>query len=105
MLAVKLVKGAQLKIIPGAPHGLCAKREQAAQLVADDNLTDDEICAKVGVSNRQLDRWKAIPEFKARGHEHVAAWKARIMERGIAIKAVSVKWCPKTTRESRPSRC
>jgi non-heme chloroperoxidase len=23
VLAVKLVKGAQLKIIPGAPHGLC----------------------------------------------------------------------------------
>lgn len=63
-----------------------AKREQAAQFVADDNLTDDEICAKVGVSNRQLDRWKAIPEFKVRVREHVAAWKARIMERGIAIK-------------------
>jgi len=36
VLAVKLVKGAQLKIIPGAPHGLCT---------TDAALINDELLA------------------------------------------------------------
>jgi len=28
LLSVKLVKGATLKVIPGAPHGMCSTRKQ-----------------------------------------------------------------------------
>jgi hypothetical protein len=34
------------------------RRSQAAQLVADDYLIDEDIAAKVGISSKQLVRWK-----------------------------------------------
>jgi hypothetical protein len=42
------------------------RREQAAQLLAEGELFDLEIAAQVGVSGRQLRRWKEAPEFAAR---------------------------------------
>ncbi len=43
-----------------------AQREQTAQLVADDRLTDDKICETVGTTRTTLFRWKNTPEFQAR---------------------------------------
>jgi Helix-turn-helix of insertion element transposase len=42
------------------------KRETAAVLIAEDELADQEIADKVGVSRSQLGLWKHVPEFKAR---------------------------------------
>jgi hypothetical protein len=36
---------------------------QAAQLVAEDSQTDEQIAAKVGITKRQLERWKRQPAF------------------------------------------
>ena len=41
------------------------QRIQAAQLVADGKLTEVEIAIEVGISDRQLRRWKRIPEFQS----------------------------------------
>jgi DNA repair exonuclease SbcCD ATPase subunit len=63
-----------------------AQREQAAQLVADDRLSNDEIAAKVGVSAKQLERWKENLGFMQRVEEHVALWRERIRRHGLAVK-------------------
>jgi hypothetical protein len=39
---------------------------QAARLVADGRLTEIEIAVEVGISDRQLRRWKHIPEFQSK---------------------------------------
>lgn len=62
-----------------------AKREEAALLVAEDRLTDDEIAKQAGVSRQALDGWKKRPEFAARVEEHLEAFRARVRRRGIAI--------------------
>jgi hypothetical protein len=54
------------------------KKLGAAKLIADDSLTDVEIGLRVGVSDRQLRRWKHVPEFQARVEEHCDAYRARI---------------------------
>jgi transposase-like protein len=38
---------------------------QAARLVADGRLTEVEIAVEIGISDRQLRRWKHIPEFQS----------------------------------------
>jgi hypothetical protein len=38
---------------------------QAARLVAEGRLTELEIAFEVGISDRQLRRWKHIPEFES----------------------------------------
>ena len=47
------------------------QRSQAAQLVADDRLTDLAIAVEVGISDRQLRRWKHVPKFQAQVEKHV----------------------------------
>jgi transposase-like protein len=61
-----------------------APREGAARLLAEDALTDDEIAARVGVSPRQLYRWKQRPEFAARVRE-----AAEVIGRAVLRYAVS----------------
>lgn len=48
-----------------------AKQERAIVLVAEDELSDDDIARQVGVSRRTLARWKDLPEFQARVRAHV----------------------------------
>lgn len=62
------------------------QRELAARFISEDEISDAEIAEKIGTSHRQLARWKLLPAFQARVDEHVAAWKARIIERGLAIR-------------------
>ena len=63
------------------------RRSQAAQLVADDHLIDEDIAAKVGISSKQLVRWKKQPEFAAKVDELVAEFDRNVRLRGIAVRA------------------
>ena len=63
------------------------RRSQAAQLVADDHLTDEDIAANVGISSKQLVRWKKQPEFAAKVDELVAEFDRTVRLRGIAVRA------------------
>jgi hypothetical protein len=60
------------------------RRAEAAQLLADDELPDHEIAAKVGVIRRTLAIWKLHPEFAARIKEIRDDYAAAIRARGIA---------------------
>jgi hypothetical protein len=62
------------------------QREDAAQLVADDRLSNDAIAAQVGISAKQLERWKLNPEFAARVDKHIALWRERVRRQGLALK-------------------
>lgn len=63
------------------------RNTMAAQLLAEDRLTDDEIAEQVGVSRRQLARWKEWPEFAARIDSLVEEWREKVRKRGIADKS------------------
>lgn len=67
------------------------KRHRAAQLVADDTLTDVEIAADLRIHKTTLERWKQRPEFIVHVREIVDAYREKIMQRGIAIKAERVR--------------
>jgi hypothetical protein len=62
------------------------KKARAALLVAEDRLTNERIAAAVGVSRRQLDRWKTEAAFLARVQEHIAAQENAVLQTGIARK-------------------
>lgn len=59
-------------------------KERAAALVADDDLTDDEIVAQLGIAERTFYRWKARPEFQERVDELIDALEATAKRRAIA---------------------
>lgn len=61
------------------------QREQAAVHVAQDELTDEEIAGKLNITRMTLARWKTEPVFLARVDEHIAAYRAAIRRRGIAV--------------------
>jgi hypothetical protein len=63
------------------------RRSQAAQLVADDHFIDEDIAAKVGISSKQLVRWKKQPEFAAKVAELVVEFDRNVRLRGIAVRA------------------
>jgi uncharacterized protein YjcR len=57
-------------------YGWNEQRIQAAALVAAGRLTDLAIAEEVGISDRQLRRWKRIPKFRARVERQLAAYRA-----------------------------
>lgn len=74
------------------------ERTQAAILLADDKLTDKQIAAQLQVSESILNKWKLLPEFKARLQEHVDEFRRSVMSRGVADKAkrlhrLNQDWC------------
>ena len=64
-----------------------AVREHAAQLVADGELSGVEIGRRLHVSDRTIDTWKQAPEFRARVEEHLARYRERFLQEGLADKA------------------
>ena len=56
--------------------------ERAAWLVAEDNLTDEEIAAEVKITRRQLTNWKLRPDFSARVSWHIAQITERVLSSG-----------------------
>jgi hypothetical protein len=61
------------------------QKEEAARLVAEDTLTDEQIAAEVGVVKMTLARWKRDPAFAARVDEHLEAFRQVVRRRGIAV--------------------
>lgn len=63
-----------------------AKRVQAAQLVAEDDMKHARIAEEVGVSGATLANWKATPEFRERVVEYEAELEAEMLRLPIARK-------------------
>jgi len=59
-------------------------REMAAQLVADDRLTDREIAEQCGIDKATLERWKLQPTFRDRVQAIIEAYAKRALKHGIA---------------------
>ena len=67
-----------------APNG--TKREQAALLIAEDELTDQRIADAVGIGRTTLARWKRDPDFAALVGEHIGQLQAAMLKHAIAKK-------------------
>jgi hypothetical protein len=70
---------------------------EAAQLLAEDRLTDGAIAERAGVSDRQLLRWKHHPEFQAKVAKFAKEIEERVFTRGIAnrtrrVDALNDRW-------------
>ena len=73
------------------------KSRLAAELVAEDELTDAEIAERVGIGPRTLYRWKRDPVFVAEVEKRVEEFGRVVRSRGIArlerrIKALNDRW-------------
>jgi hypothetical protein len=64
------------------PH----KQDEAAQLLAEDRLTDREIAQQLNITERQLYRWKKLPTVADRIEEIRTATAAQILAQGIRRK-------------------
>lgn len=64
---------------------LSVKQEEAALLLVEGVLTDEQIAAKVGVHRITLIRWKKLEAFAARIEGFLADVRQEIRKRGIAI--------------------
>jgi len=63
---------------------LTGRMLEAAQLVAEDKLSNEAISEKVGISLAQLKRWRRHPEFAAKVEEHCREFAETVRSRGIA---------------------
>jgi hypothetical protein len=73
------------------------QRHAAAIFLAEGELTDCEICQKVGRSRAQLWRWKQHPEFAARVQQIAKAIGDRLRHHAIArkvrrVEALNERW-------------
>ncbi len=76
---------------------MAGRRERAAQLLAEDRLTDAEIAAEVGVQRKTLAAWKHDAVFSMRLEEHRHALAAATIAQGIAdrrnrVDALNDRW-------------
>lgn len=72
-------------------------RELAARLVADDELSDDQIAARCGIGRATLARWKRHPVFRGRVAQYGALWRQQVEREGIAdrlqrLRALHDRW-------------
>jgi hypothetical protein len=79
------------------PFRLTARRVKAAQLVAEDQLSDERIAAKVGIKRRQLQNWKRQPAFSELVDEIAAKLAAQIRGKGLVelrnrVNALNQRW-------------
>lgn len=70
---------------------LPGREEEAALLVAEDDLTDEQIAERVGITKRSLELWKKRPHFAARVVQHKEAFKDRALVEGFADKRARLK--------------
>src|SRR5947209_19202253 len=73
------------------------RSDRAAVLVAEDLKTDEQIAEEVGVSKRQLERWKLEPDFAARVRGHRGELQAAVVAEGISrrenrVAALNDRW-------------
>lgn len=76
---------------PDPPFRWDRRRLEAASLLAEDELTDQEIAARIGRNRQQLVRWKRHPEFTAKVKELAAELGALAQRYAIGRKARRVK--------------
>lgn len=74
-----------------------ARREEAAVLVAQDGLSNEEIAKRVGISRQGLDKWKRQPGFRERVEALVGSMAESVKGRGIAdrqnrVSALNERW-------------
>jgi hypothetical protein len=82
---------------PPAPFDWDRQRARAGVLLAEGELTDQEIAAEVGISVRQLYRWKQHPEFRkyvARRAAELGALETRfaIGRKARRLRALQGRW-------------
>lgn len=78
---------------------LTPRQETTALLVAEDEITDVEITAKVGISERTLNRWKRLPAVAARIAEHRQRFRDRVLEEGFADRIERVRLLNRMARD------
>ncbi len=61
-------------------------RARAAEMLADDHASDEQIADELHISRSQLSRWKKQPAFAARVSDIVAAQQAALLADGIVQK-------------------
>ncbi len=74
-----------------------AQHIQAAQMIADGELTDLQIAEKLDVARSTLWNWRQRPEFMALVDEHLARFHEEVCRRGLAnrdrrIRALNDRW-------------
>lgn len=69
-----------------SPFGWTKPREEAAILLAENNLSDEAIAQRAGVTRRTLANWKLHPEFSARVGDHVGQIQVGMLRLAIAKK-------------------
>jgi hypothetical protein len=74
-----------------AAEAMTKRMEDAARLVAEDDLSNEAISARVGVTRQTLDLWKKRPEFVARVAQHREAFKDAALSEGFADKRERVR--------------
>jgi hypothetical protein len=77
--------------------GLTKKQDQAALWLAEGQMADEAIAAKLHINPVTLWRWKQQPAFAAVVAGHKAMWAAEIAQEGIAnrqnrINALNERW-------------
>lgn len=75
----------------GGKNWWTKQRVQAAQLVAQGDLTQAEIAEKLKVGQRSIERWCADPQFQARVASIVEETAQQIKAQGIRLKENRVK--------------
>lgn len=73
------------------PFAWTRRAEDAAAAIADDQLTDSEIAAKAGVTQRTIERWKNHAEFRERVATLVEEARAAARALTIANKETRVR--------------
>ncbi len=78
--------------LPNVTESPLTKREEdAARLVAEDDLTDEQIAVSVGVAKMTLERWKKRLDFAARVTQHKEGFKDAALAEGFADKRLRVR--------------
>ena len=75
-----------------------ARKEEAARLIAEDDLTDEQIAQRVGITDRQLRNWKQEPDFAAAVNAHILLIRDQILSRGFARVEKRVQLLDKNVR-------
>jgi hypothetical protein len=73
------------------------RRERAAGLVAEDQLSDAEIASQLGITREGLRKWRRQPEFQERVRDVQQQIRAAIVARGIVerqnrVDALNRRW-------------
>lgn len=76
---------------------LTKQQVKAVHLVVDDTLTDEEIAGQVGVTRRQLSRWKRNPLFVDEVARVVSKFDEQLLRIGVAtrrrrVEALNNRW-------------